>query len=68
VVLEHEVRLVQETTDEGALAVVDRSAGDETEQRLVLVRLEVGLDVVFPSSTDPQVMKRSSDLFWFASR
>ena len=45
-VLEHEVRLVQQPTDQGALAVVDAAARDEAQQALVLVRGEVGLDVV----------------------
>ena len=46
VVLEDQLRLVEEAADQRALAVVDRPAGDEAQQRLVLVVLEVGLDVV----------------------
>ena len=44
-VLEHEVRLVQEAPDERALAVVDAAARDEPQQALVLVRTEVLVDV-----------------------
>ena len=36
-VLEDQLRLVEEAPDQGALAVVDRPAGDEAQQRLVLV-------------------------------
>ena len=46
VVFEHEVRLVEQAADEGALAVVDRPARDEPQQALVLVRDEVRLDVL----------------------
>ena len=45
VVVDH-ARVVEHATDQRALAVVDRADGDEAEQRLVLVLLEVGLDVV----------------------
>ena len=44
-VLEHEMRLVEQSADQRALAVVDAAAGDEAQQRLVLVRVEVLLDV-----------------------
>jgi hypothetical protein len=46
VVLEQELRLVQEPPDQRALAVVDRAAGDEAEQALLLVRLQVREDVL----------------------
>ncbi len=46
VVLEHEMRLVEEPSDEGALAVVHAAAGDEPQQALVLVRGEVLVDVL----------------------
>ena len=46
VVLEHEMGLVEQAPDEGALAVVDAAARDEPQQALVLVRGEVRLDVV----------------------
>jgi hypothetical protein len=45
-VLEEQLRLVEQPPDQRALAVVDRAAGDEAEQALVLVRLEVGEDVL----------------------
>jgi hypothetical protein len=37
VIVEHEVRLVQQAADQRALAVVDRTAGDEPQQALVLL-------------------------------
>ena len=40
-VLEQRARLVQEPADERALAVVDAAAGDEAQQLLALLRLEV---------------------------
>ena len=46
VILEHEMRLVQQAADEGALAVVDAAAGDEPQQALVLVRRQVLVDVL----------------------
>ena len=45
-VVEQRLRLVQQAADERALAVVDAAAGDEAQQRLVLVRDEIALDVV----------------------
>ncbi len=45
VILEHEMRLVQEPPDERALAVVDAAARDEPQQALVLVRTQVLVDV-----------------------
>ena len=45
VVLEHEVRLVEQAADQRALAVVDAAAGDEPQQALVLLGDEVGVDV-----------------------
>ena len=45
VILEHEVRLVEQAADERRLAVVDAAAGDEPQQALVLVRGQVLLDV-----------------------
>jgi hypothetical protein len=45
-VLEQELRLVEQPADQRRLAVVDAAAGDEAEQALVLVRLEVREDVV----------------------
>jgi hypothetical protein len=46
VVLEDQVRLVQQPADQRGLAVVHAAAGDEPQQRLVLVGVEVGLDVL----------------------
>jgi len=44
-VLEQHLRLVQHAADQRALAVVDTAAGDEAQQALVLVGLQVLLDV-----------------------
>jgi hypothetical protein len=44
-IVEDEVRFVEQASDEGGLAVVDAAAGDEAEQGLVFVRVEVGIDV-----------------------
>jgi len=44
-VLEEHLRFVQQAADQRALAVVDAAAGDEAQQALLLVRLEVLLDV-----------------------
>ena len=45
-VLEDELRVVEEPADEGRLAVVDAAAGDEAQHGLVLVLVEVGVDVL----------------------
>ena len=45
VVLEDQLRVVQQAADQRALAVVDAAAGDEAQHRLVLVALEIGVDV-----------------------
>ena len=44
-VLEDHLRVVQQPADERRLAVVDAAAGDEAQQRLVLVLHQVGIDV-----------------------
>ena len=44
-ILVQHLRLVEETPDQCALAVVDAAAGDEAKQALALVRLQVALDV-----------------------
>ena len=44
-VIEQAPALVQQAPDQGALAIVHAAAGDEAQQRLVLVRLEAGGDV-----------------------
>ncbi len=46
VVLEEHLRLVEQPADQRALAVVHAAAGDEAEHALVLVRLQVGEDVL----------------------
>ena len=46
VVLEDHVRVIEHPPDQGGLAVIDRPAGDEAQHRLVLVRVEVGVDVL----------------------
>ena len=40
-VVEYEPRFVQQPPDEGRLAVVDRAAGDEAQQALLLLRAQV---------------------------
>ena len=45
-ILEDHLRVVQQPPDQGGFAVVDRSAGDEAQQALVLVLLEIGVDVL----------------------
>jgi hypothetical protein len=52
VILEHQMRLVQQPADQGALAVVDAAAGDEPQQALVLVRRQVLVDVLLRSDSD----------------
>ena len=44
-VFEDELRLVQQPADQRGLAVIDAAAGDEPQQALVLVRLQVSLNV-----------------------
>ena len=45
-ILVDQLRVVEEAADERALAVVDAAAGDEAQELLVLVLVEVGLDAV----------------------
>ena len=44
-ILEEHLRLVEQPSDQRALAVVDGAARDEAQEALVLVRLEVRVDV-----------------------
>jgi hypothetical protein len=44
-VLEQHLAVVEQAPDQRALAVVDAAAGDETQQALVLVLVQVGVDV-----------------------
>jgi hypothetical protein len=45
-VVEQHLRLVEQAPDQRALAVVDAPARDEPEQALLLVRVQVGEDVL----------------------
>ncbi len=45
-VVEQPLAVVQQASDQGALAIVDAAAGDEAQQRLVFVLLQVGGDGV----------------------
>jgi len=45
-ILEDHLRVPEQTPDQGALAVVDAAAGDEAQQRLLLLGLQVGMDVL----------------------
>jgi len=44
-IVENQFRFVQQPADERRLAVIDRPAGDETQQALALVRAQVRADV-----------------------
>jgi hypothetical protein len=44
-VIEHHLRFVQQSADEGRLAVVHRAAGDEAQQALALVRAQARADI-----------------------
>src|SRR5690606_32777374 len=43
---EDHLRIVQQPSDQGRLAVVHAAAGDEPQQPLVLVLLEIGVDIL----------------------
>src|SRR5207248_1135696 len=45
VILEHHLRIVQQSANQRALAVIDAAASDEAQKRLVLVGLEVDVDI-----------------------
>ena len=45
-VLEDHLRIVQQASDQSGLAVIDTAAGDEAQQRLVLVLLKTGVDIL----------------------
>ena len=45
-VLEDHLGVVEQAADQGRLAVVHRAAGEEAQQALVLVGVEIGLDVL----------------------
>jgi hypothetical protein len=44
-ILEDHLRIVEQASDQRRFAVVDRAAGDEAQQALVLVQIEIGVDV-----------------------
>jgi len=66
VVLEDEVRLVEEPTDQGALAIVDAAAGDEAQQGLVLVGVQVRVDVVGDESLAGMGHQKYPSCFFFS--
>ena len=45
-ILEDHLRVVQQASDERGFAVIDAAAGDEAQQALVLMLLQVGVDVL----------------------
>jgi hypothetical protein len=45
-ILEHQFRFVQQAADQRTLAVVDAAAGEEAQEALVLVGVEISLDVL----------------------
>jgi hypothetical protein len=44
-ILEDHLGVVQQPADQGGLAVVDAAAGDEAQQALVLMGVQIGVDV-----------------------
>ena len=46
-ILEDHLRIPEQAADQGALAVIDAAAGDEAEQRLLLLALQVGKNIFF---------------------
>src|SRR5207248_3920978 len=62
-VLEEELRLVQQPADQRALAVVDAAARDEAQEALVLVLVEVGEDVLGDQVGDVQ---KYPSIFFFS--
>ena len=62
-VLEQELRLVQQAADQRALAVVDAAARDEPQEALVLVLVEVGEDVLGDEVGDVQ---KYPSIFFFS--
>ena len=63
-VLEDHLRVVEQAPDQRRLAVVDAAAGDEAQQALVLVRVEVGLDVLLDQVRDVSHQKYPSCFFF----
>ena len=51
-VLEDHLGVVEQPPDQGGLAVVHRAAGDEAQQALVLVQLQIGVDVLGDQALD----------------
>jgi hypothetical protein len=45
-ILENHLRVIKQPADQRRLAVVHRAAGDEAQQRLVLMLFEIGVDVL----------------------
>ena len=66
VVLEHELRLVEQAADQRRLAVVDAAAGDEAQERLVLVRVEVRIDVGLEQVVDRVRHQKYPSCFFFS--
>ena len=63
-VLEEHLRFVEQPADQRALAVVDAAAGDEAQQALVLVRLQVPVDVLGDQVGDVRHQKYPSCFFF----
>src|SRR3546814_10208544 len=45
-VLENHLAVVEQPPDQGRLAVVDAAAGDEAQQRLLLMAGQIGVDIL----------------------
>ncbi|MNX90770.1 hypothetical protein D3C86_1228300 [compost metagenome] len=64
-VLEQRLGLIQQAADQGALAVVDTATGDEAQQLLVLLLLQVGRQVVIACIGD-RVHQKYPSCFFFS--
>ena len=63
-VLEEHLGFVEQSSDERRLAVVDRAAGDEAQQVLVFLGLQIGLDVAAGEFDEARHQKYPSCFFF----
>ena len=63
ILVEH-LRLVKQAPDQRALAVVDAAAGNEAQQALLLVRLQIALDILSDEVGDMGHQKYPSCFFF----
>ena len=65
-VLEHELGVVEQPTDQGGFPVIHAATGDEPQHRLVFVLIEVGLDIILKQIVHGVSHQKYPSCFFFS--